>query len=198
MKCDDVLQACCARVPQGNDLDSIAAPLIGGRGIALPWRRPLGEELLSKARSSSDGQWAFDWALRIGGHIVLCLQLLMVADVLMGFSLPGTLHMAHGREEPDAFASVHALAMWIAIPPVPSLRGARSASGPQSTAVSGILARQPTQCRGRPWQIRTPCGSSGPGCEHRLARQTDLSHPSLACFARLLVEACSSRWHTRG
>lgn len=90
----------------------------------LTWRRfvktPGCAELLSKARSNTDRAAKLDLILRVVGWIVLAVQCVMVADVLVGFSMPRTLELAaHGSpHEYHKFESVHALIMWAVIPPV--------------------------------------------------------------------------------
>jgi len=78
------------------------------------------DELLSKAQSNKERQGKLNLLLQVGGWLVLLVQCAMVTDVLMGFSLPRTLDLAgeHEAHEFKNFMSMHAMAMWLVIPPV--------------------------------------------------------------------------------
>lgn len=66
----------------------------------LVWRRfvrsPSCVELLARVQSSEDGRAKLNLASRLGGWLVLLLQCAMIVDGLLGFSLPGTLHVMNG------------------------------------------------------------------------------------------------------
>lgn len=90
----------------------------------IVWRRFVKSsacaELLSNAQAKQDRQSKFNAILRYGGWVVLAVQCAMVVDVLLGFSLPRTLDIARDGDGHDysSFADVHALMMWVVIPPV--------------------------------------------------------------------------------
>lgn len=90
----------------------------------LVWRRFVRsrgcEELLAKAQANDEQRAVLDAALRVGGRLVLLLQCIMVADVLVGWALPGILEDPHAMsgEMLPSYTFVHSVAMWLFVPPV--------------------------------------------------------------------------------
>mmetsp|Transcript_11271 Transcript_11271/g.25669 ORF Transcript_11271/g.25669 Transcript_11271/m.25669 type:complete len:706 (+) Transcript_11271:148-2265(+) len=84
------------------------------------------DELLSKVSATEGTQQILNRACRIAGWLVLLVQVVMVTDVLLGFSLPATLGLGgkagteFGNDFPAAeqFTQWHAWVMWPLIPAV--------------------------------------------------------------------------------
>lgn len=80
------------------------------------------DELLTKVYSQPHNQYIVAITCRVAGWLVLLVQIVMVSDVLFGFSLPYALGqgLEQGCKLPflKEFKAIHSYGMWFIIPPV--------------------------------------------------------------------------------